>query len=84
MLYLTDDVITPGAAVRSIMFTDASELTFSAPAEGAEPIVELTTNRGAVLCAAGTVAYNADLSDVRLLGPEGWTPLQSSESSEEA
>ena len=69
MLYLTDEVITPGAAVRSIMFTDASELT--APT-GTDPVAELTTNRGTVLCAAGSMAYSDDLSVFRILGPDGW------------
>ena len=69
MLYLTDEVITPGAAVRSVMFTDASELT--APT-GTDPVAELTTNRGTVLCAAGSMAYKDDFSAIKILGPDGW------------
>ena len=73
-IYLQDDVVMPGRAVRSVIIDSAADLSYEEPDEG-EVYAELETNRGTVECAIGTLATTADLSVIKRLGSSGWVDI---------
>lgn len=63
MITVIDNDIKPGKAVRTLVYTAASELTGST--------VE-TSNAGTVQCEIGSVAMTAGFGEIMQLGENGW------------
>lgn len=80
-IYCVDDEIRDGLQVRSLQVdsvtTDLPESTVKT-AEGMETYAEVETNRGKLLCAVGTIAWEAGFKNIHELGSEGWTALEES------
>lgn len=63
MVYVIDEKVNPGTAVRALLYTDESDL------DGA---VIGTENGGTVECAVGSIAMKAGFADMKQLGTDGW------------
>ena len=63
MVYVIDEKVNPGTAVRALLYTDESDLS-------GETIA--TENGGFVTCAIGSIAMKAGFTDMKQLGTNGW------------
>ena len=80
-IYCVDDEIKSGLQVRALQVdsvtTDLPSSTVKT-VEGAETYAEVETNRGKLLCAVGTIAWEAGFKNIHELGSEGWTAVEES------
>lgn len=63
MIYIIDEKVNPGIAVRALLYTDEADLA-------GETVT--TENGGTVTCAVGSVAMKAGFADMKQLGTDGW------------
>ena len=63
MIYIIDEKVNPGTAVRALLYTEESDLTGETVA---------TENGGTVTCAVGSIAMKAGFADMKQLGADGW------------
>lgn len=71
-----DNPILPGAAARTLLISDDGTLPY-VDTSGSEPLaVAETVDAGELLCTAGTVVWNDDLTMVAQLGLDGWAAVR--------
>ena len=63
MVYVIDEKVNPGTAVRALLYTDDTDL--------AGAVLD-TENCGTVECAIGSIAMKAGFADMKQLGTDGW------------
>ena len=60
MVYVIDEKVNPGTAVRALLYTELASAVLD------------TENGGTVECAIGSIAMKAGFADMKQLGADGW------------
>ena len=75
-IYLIDDAVLPGLAVRRVQIDSATDLDDTVvTGEDMETYAELETNRGTLMAAVGSTARTADFSVIKTLGSSSWVDM---------